>query len=157
MSMFAPELLRTHFIAFATCLLVTLLGTALVAYDRRDPISWQVDGSYVFPDHARSGTTVTLTRTYTWLRYCQANVSRTVLGPDNRPRPYQIVLSRLPTFLSKQTSSIDIALPLGLLPMNLTEGAAFIDTVYEFKACGLTSRVWPLVLTLPRVPFTAIR
>ena len=140
--------LYQHLLASDTALVLVVL----VVIDRRDPMSFG-DGR-VIPDPARAGQVVTARRSVVWYRACEAEVSREVVGSDRIVRPYVKFTLRIPTRLGPQVvdSQPNIQLPIGL-PAHAQNS---YQAVLRFHRCGLTSRVWPLVVDAPPIFFDVV-
>lgn len=146
MTIFSWKMAWMHLVAVTSLAVVCSLGFWAVSYDRRDPIVW-LDGN-ITPNVVERGAPFAIWRKYEWKRACGATIHRTIVAPDNRVITYAPIVSRIPTFLGVQESTLEILAPPGTV-----EGLNKMQIIYVFSHCGITSILWPLVLPLPELSF----
>jgi hypothetical protein len=139
---FSRPMLLQHVLALVTCL---ALGMGLL-FDRRPPL--QFSHGAIVPVVAAPGATVHVRWNTIWRRQCLGMVSRDIVGSDNVIRIYRRHELRVPASLGPQTSDTPFALT-NALPPGRTEYRAVI----QFDNCGITSRLWPLTVDVPKLVF----
>ena len=129
---------------------IGLAVAGLVAYDRRDPLSF-ISGE-IIPHQAQAGAKVSARITTDWHRVCEAVVSRETIGADLIVRPYLKFELRIPTRLGRQTATNEFILSEALPP-----GTTAYRATLRFHGCGLSSLVWPLAIETPTIFFEVAR
>lgn len=136
--------LRQNLFAVPTVLAVAAACFIAVQIDRRAPLAFEY--GEIVPAHATSGAEVRVRWTVAWRRQCEGELWREIVGSDNVVRYYAKSYLRVPVILGRQTSDTSFTLTEGL-----PRGTAIYRGVIQFSQCGVTSRIVPLTVDVPRL------
>lgn len=137
-------MIRQHLAAAAVSLGIAA-PVAVFAFDREAPITIH---SAAMTRPAAPGGVAIATYDLSRAQSCPTGVQRFVIdgaGVQHRYEPYSA-----PSFgpVGRETKSVEI-----VVPRSATPGKARYRLVLSFK-CNIFQRLWPIVLTLPDLPFT---
>jgi hypothetical protein len=128
-------------------LLVGGLGAIAIKADRAAPLAF-TEG-HIAPQPAAPGSVVTVNWINTWLRVCEGELSRQLIGSDGVVRAYRKHFLRVPVNLGTQRSETRFR-----LPPSFPQGPAVYEGLIRFRDCGMTSRIWPLEVRVPELRFS---
>jgi hypothetical protein len=137
------ELMRCNHIITAACAVLTVSMIALgIIVDRLPPISFI--SSEILPSTATPGETVTAQLFATYYRLCQAQVTRDLIGSDKVIHTYAPHWASVPGRKGEQ----EVEIPFQL-PAKISSGKAIYQAMLVFRSCGITSRLFPIVIYTP--------
>jgi hypothetical protein len=125
------------------------LGIAIKA-DRAKPVLFVQ--ATISPDPAIVGAMVNVRWTDVWYRRCEGELSRQIVSSDGVIHAYRKHIMRIPVDLGQQQIDIPFFLPRGI-----PAGETIYQAVVRFNNCGITSRWWPLEVSVPSLTFDVTR
>jgi len=138
-----------HAVTAGAAIMLAVVARLLLHLDRQPPVVFFA--ASVDPVIAAPGTKVGLTIWDTWTRACSGDVSREIVGSDGVIHAYRIKTARVPVRMGTQKFVTQFYVPHSMPP-----GPATYQSVVRFEDCGVTSRLWPLEVTIPPVKITVI-
>lgn len=129
------------------------IGLFLI-FDRMEPIEY-IDRE-ISPNPAVEGQVVTIRRLVDWKRKCDGDVFQEIVKPDGTLAFYDRAYRPLPYHLGQQATESQLQLPVKMLTSDTQVAKAKSRGRILFRACGLTSRIFPIEVVLKEVEFDVV-
>lgn len=131
------EHIGSYFREFCLAVALAVTGALLLAYDRRPPFTYI--STDIYPSIVMPGQSITIKRHVNWHRQCEGIAFTEIVSFSDHIVTIYDPGVRYPSELGDTYADRSISLPLTIRP-----GQAIYRGLIQFKACGITSRIWPI-------------
>lgn len=128
---------KSYFREICLALALAISGVLLIAYDRRPPFSYV--STDISPAAVTPGQTITIHRRVDWHRQCEGLAFTEIVSFSDRIVTIYDPGTRYPFELGETYADRSISLPL-----TMRAGRAAYRGLIRFRACGITSHLWPI-------------